>query len=161
MQLILTVGVQGAGKSTFCADRFLHTHVRLSRDLLGTDHRQRVLFHAALSVGARVVIDNTNPTPQVRARFVAPALACGYEVHGYFFAIERDLAIARNAERPADRRVPDVAILGTFAKLVPPGYGEGFAKIYRVHSRAPGAYDIELVPTGANEESQAKGETDG
>ena len=145
------IGVQGAGKSTFCLRRFAHSHLRLSRDLLGTANREMVLFHAALAVGARAVIDNTNPTRSARARFVGPARACGYEVIAYHVEASATDALARNAQREPARRVPDKAVLGTLAKLSPPTYDEGFSAIYRVRLGPDGAYDVALLPNSAEE----------
>jgi hypothetical protein len=48
MQLVLFVGVQASGKSTFFRQRFAETHLRLSLDVLRTRHREAILFNACL-----------------------------------------------------------------------------------------------------------------
>ncbi len=126
MELIVLVGLQGAGKSTFCSERLHGTHLRLCRDVLGTENRMLVLFHAALAVSAPIVLDNTNPTARARARFLAAARAAGYRTQCYYFDVAADEAIARNAVREGKARVPDVAILGTAAKMELPSPTEGF-----------------------------------
>jgi predicted kinase len=63
MQAILLVGLQGSGKSTFWAQRFRDTHVRLNLDMLNTRARFDVLRHACLAAKQRFVVDNTNVTP--------------------------------------------------------------------------------------------------
>jgi hypothetical protein len=39
VEAVIYIGLQGAGKSTFCRERLFHTHVRLSLDMLKTRHR--------------------------------------------------------------------------------------------------------------------------
>jgi predicted kinase len=70
METVLLIGIQGAGKSTFYLQRFFHTHVRLSLDLLRTRHRERTLLEACLGAGQPLVVDNTNVTAAERARYI-------------------------------------------------------------------------------------------
>jgi predicted kinase len=133
-ELILTIGIQAAGKSTWCREHLWHTHMRLNRDLLRTAHREDVLFHAGLAVGASMVIDNTNVTAKARARYIRAALAADYIVAAAYFPIAPDEALKRNASRPGKQRVPDRAILGTLAKLEPPTPDEGFTCIQTIEA---------------------------
>ncbi len=145
MELAILVGIQGSGKSTFCSRTLQHTHLRLCRDVLITDNRLMVLFHAALAVSASVVIDNTNPSVRTRARFIRAAKAAGYSVVGYYFPTQVEVAIARNAARDCERRVPEKAILGTAAKLRPPTLDEGFDVLWRVEPMDDG---FDILPLG-------------
>ena len=43
---VILMGIPGAGKSNFFKARFVDTHVRINRDMLGTAHRQRALSSA-------------------------------------------------------------------------------------------------------------------
>ncbi len=86
MEAIIFTGIQGSGKSTFCRERFFHTHVRLSMDMLRTRHREAILLRACLDGKQPFVVDNTNPTAAERARYVTPARAAGFRVVGYYFA---------------------------------------------------------------------------
>ena len=36
MQVVILIGIQGSGKSTFCRKRFFDTHVRINLDMLRT-----------------------------------------------------------------------------------------------------------------------------
>lgn len=132
MQLVVLVGVQASGKSTFYRERFAATHAHVSLDLLETRHREAARFREHLEAGMKIVIDNTSPTPLDRARFVPPALERGYEAHAYFFQTELEDALARNRLREGKARVPDMAVLGTHKKLVAPAREEGFAKLFVV-----------------------------
>jgi len=83
-EAVIFVGVQGAGKSTFYRERFFDTHVRINLDMLRTRRREQLLFEACLEAGQSFVVDNTNPTPADRARYVAPARERGFRVIAYF-----------------------------------------------------------------------------
>ena len=79
MQLIVFIGVQAAGKSTFFKQNFVDTHIRINLDMLKTRHREQILFQACLEAKQPLVIDNTNPTPNDHARYVLPAKAAHFK----------------------------------------------------------------------------------
>jgi predicted kinase len=64
-ELVILVGLQASGKSTFFREQFAATHEHVSKDLLRNNRtrnrRQRELIEAALWAGRPVVVDNTNP----------------------------------------------------------------------------------------------------
>lgn len=49
MELIIFIGLQGTGKSTFYKHHFVDSHLRLNGDMLKTQHRETTLFHACLN----------------------------------------------------------------------------------------------------------------
>lgn len=128
----MLIGPPGAGKSTFYAQRFADTHLRLNRDMLRTNHRLDVLFHAALAVKQPLVLDNTHVHRRSRARFVGCCKATGMRMIAYWFDVPIEDAIARNLRRLGKAQVPEIAIRGMFAKLEPPTPAEGFDVIHRV-----------------------------
>lgn len=128
----MLIGPQGAGKSTFYAQRFADTHLRLNRDMLHTNHRLDVLFHAALAVRQPLVLDNTHARRESRARFVICCKAVGMRMIAYWFDVSVEDAIARNGRRQGKAQVPELAIRGLLAKLEPPTPDEGFDEIHRV-----------------------------
>jgi predicted kinase len=132
MQLVLLVGLQGSGKSSFCRERFYASHLRLSLDVLKTRHRERVLFDACLRAKQPVVLDNTNPTRADRERYLAPARAAGFELVGYYFRSVVAECMARNDAREGSERVPARGVLGTAARLELPALDEGFDRLYYV-----------------------------
>jgi len=143
MEVVLFIGVQATGKSSFYHDRFRDTHLRLNLDMLRTRRRERLLFDACLAARQPVVIDNTNPTPDDRARYIVPAKEGGIAVVGYFFRSRVADALARNAARPDVQRVPEKGVLGTASRLVLPRYTEGFDRLYFVSIAADG---FEVAP---------------
>lgn len=143
MQLVVFCGIQATGKSTFYQQRFFHSHVRLSLDLLRTRHREQRLLQVCLETQMRCVVDNTNPTRAERATYLAPARAAGFGVVGYFFQSVAAEALVRNLQRPAERRIPDKGIRATRNRLEIPSRAEGFDQLYFV--RLLGNQEFELT----------------
>ncbi len=79
-----------------------------------------------------------------RAPLIAAARAAGFRVIACFFPPDVPQALLRNAGRSGKARVPDQAIHGTAAKLVPPRSDEGFDAVYVVHG-APDGYSLEEI----------------
>ena len=46
MQLIIFMGLQASGKSTFYREKFIDTHIRLNLDMLKTRHREQILVRS-------------------------------------------------------------------------------------------------------------------
>ena len=130
---MIFVGLQGSGKTTCYHNNFAATHVHVSKDLMknvrNRDLRQREQIHKALTEGRSVVVDNTNPTPAVRAPLIELGRALGARVIAQYFPVEVKVAVERNRLREGKARVPDVAIYVTSKKIVPPSMEEGFDEV--------------------------------
>jgi predicted kinase len=100
--------------------------------MLKTRHREQLLFEACLASKQSFVVDNTNPLPADRARYVAAARAAGFRVVAYFFATPLREALRRNNLRKLKQKVPAIAVAGTFKTLQPPTPQEGFDEIHNV-----------------------------
>lgn len=142
-ELVIFCGIQATGKSTFYCQRFLHTHVRLSLDVVRTRHRERALLRACLECGQSVVVDNTSPTPAERAVYIEAGKAAGFVVVGYYFQSQVAAALARNAGREEARRVPERGVRGTAARLVPPALAEGYGALHYVRMDGEGGFVVE------------------
>jgi predicted kinase len=125
MEAVLFIGVQGSGKTTFYRERFLDTHVRISRDMLKTPQRERVLLSACLAAEQSFVVDNTNALASRRAEIIAAARAAGFRVVGYEFRTTLGDALRRNARRPGGG-VPRAGVAATFKRMQRPRPAEGF-----------------------------------
>jgi predicted kinase len=130
MEAIIFIGIQGAGKSTFFRERFFNTHVRINLDMLRTRQKEEKLFHACLERGQSFVIDNTNPLPADRQRYLQPARAKGFRTIAYFFQTTLRDAMQRNSLRPGKQKVPAPAVAATFKKIAAPTLEEGFDEIH-------------------------------
>src|SRR3954469_4925892 len=143
MEAIVLCGVQGSGKSTFYRDRFLETHVRVSMDLLRTRSREAAFVKLCLDTRQRFVVDNTNPTPAERRRYVEPARAAGFRGVGYLVEVDEVQALARNRERDGARRVPPAGLAGPARRLVRPTAQGGFDELWHAPPAADGGWGVE------------------
>ncbi len=143
MEMIVFVGGQGAGKSTFFRENFFHTHVRVNLDMLRTRNRENLLIEACIHMQQRFVIDNTNPTVKDRQRYFDMVRDANIKVIGYFFDATLDELLLRNAQRKGKQRVPDIGVRGTFKKLESPTREEGFDELFLVRTTSDGSFEIE------------------
>ena len=89
MQAVIFTGIQGSGKTSFYAERFLKTHLRISLDMLKTRNKERQFMALCLATGQKFVVDNTNPTVAERKKYIEAAKEARFEVVGYFLNILR------------------------------------------------------------------------
>jgi len=66
MEAIIFCGFQVSGKTTFYAQHFLKTHLRISLDQLHTRNKENKLLEYCLLYGQRFIVDNTNPQEKKR-----------------------------------------------------------------------------------------------
>lgn len=132
-ELVIFIGLPAAGKSTYYRQHFAATHVHVSKDLMPKTKRSDAVMmteiEAALAAGKSVVVDNTNPSIEVRAPLIALGRRYGARIIALYFEVEAKTALARNRAREGVARVPDVAIFATRKKLVPPAIEEGFDEV--------------------------------
>ena len=142
MQAIIFVGIQASGKTSFYRQHFFDTHVRINLDMLRTRRREQLIFNACLAAQQPFVIDNTNPLPPDRARYIAPARDAGFRLLAYFFETSLQDAFRRNNQRAAKQKIPVPAIAATLRKLQPPTPEEGFDEIHKVTISSEGAFIV-------------------
>lgn len=134
MEALILCGLPGSGKSTFCRERLYNTHIRLSLDMLRTRHREKLLLEAMLAAKQPFVIDNTNPAPADRARYIIPAKAAGFRVGIYYFAVPFQIASARNLQRNAKAVVPEKGMAAMRNTMTLPTWQEGADALFTVFS---------------------------
>ncbi len=156
MELVILVGLQASGKSTFFRERFAATHEHVSKDLFrnnkNRNRRQAQLIEAALKEDSPVVVDNTSPTLEDRRALIELGRELGAKIVGYFFEPDVRRCIERNRLRPGRERVPDVAIYATARKLVPPSYSEGFDRLFHVRTTDDPSFEVRAYADGASAE---------
>ncbi len=148
--VVLAIGLPGSGKSTWFKR---HNVVPLSSDmvrsLLFDDVREQrfqdlVFSNLRSMLKARLIakrpmnyVDATNLTPQERQHWIKLAKDYQYEVHAVFFDVPLEVCIERHQRR--DRVVPEDVMRRMAAKLKPPTFEEGIAKItvVRVKKKEP------------------------
>lgn len=145
MEMILFIGAQGSGKSTFFNERFRDTHLRINLDMLRTRHREGGLIDACFAFKQPFVVDNTNPTRELRERYLKKAREAKFATFAYVFDIHVEDLLARNAQRTGKARVPERAIHATLRQLQPPSRAEGFDAIHKVRVRSDGEFVVEEI----------------
>ena len=130
--IVILMGLQGSGKSTFYKTFLEGEFVRVNLDTLRTRHREDLLIEKCLENGDSFAIDNTNPTRLERKKYIDIAKSHGYRTVGYFHESKIRDCMARNALREGRARVPEIAIAATSNKLEIPSYDEGFDELYFV-----------------------------
>jgi predicted kinase len=138
--VVLAIGLPGSGKSSWFKR---HNLSPLSSDMVRTllfdDVREQryqdlVFSNLRSMLKARLIakrpmnyVDATNLTPHERQHWIKLAKDYGYEVHAVFFDVPLEVCIERHQRR--DRVVPEDVMRRMAAKLKPPTFEEGFAKI--------------------------------
>jgi predicted ABC-type ATPase len=103
--------------------------VHVNLDTLKTRRKEAVLLRECFDDHKPFVVDNTNPTRELRQRYIEPAKSAGWRVLGYYFAIDIDVALKRNAKRTGRQRVPDGVIRAIHDSLELPALDEGFDRM--------------------------------
>jgi len=85
MEMVLFIGIQATGKSSFYLERFFRTHIRISGDMLKTKRRKELLVRACLEGKTPFVVDKMNLTRANRAAYIGPAKEAGFRICGYVF----------------------------------------------------------------------------
>ena len=133
LTMIIFIGIPASGKTTFYHQHFSEDYVHINLDTLHTRNKERLALEAAFTGGKCIVIDNTNPTAEERAKYIKPAKMHQYRVEGYFFQSKVSDCIERNEKRKGKAKVPNIAIAATSNRLEMPSYEEGFDALFFVH----------------------------
>jgi predicted kinase len=135
MEVIIFIGLQASGKSTFFRQKFATTHEHISKDLMprkGKEQRQQQLIETALQAGKSIVVDNTNPRQLDRAGIIQQGKQYQATIIGYYFSSVVEECMQRNLHREGKALVPDVGFYSTVKKLEQPDYTEGFDRLFYV-----------------------------
>nr|WP_042194421.1 ATP-binding protein [Kibdelosporangium sp. MJ126-NF4]CEL21308.1 polynucleotide kinase 3-phosphatase-like [Kibdelosporangium sp. MJ126-NF4]CTQ96125.1 polynucleotide kinase 3-phosphatase-like [Kibdelosporangium sp. MJ126-NF4] len=144
MEVAILIGLQASGKTTFYRRHLAKTHDHVSKDNFPNarkpQKRQLRLIEEALSEGRGVAVDNTNPAPAEWAPLIATARAFAATVTAYWFPVDVEASIARNAARA--NPVPDVGLFTTLGRLRRPTLSDGFDKVYSVTFDDTGEFTV-------------------
>ena len=140
MQLIITVGLPGSGKSTYLSRLGVNalSSDEIRRLIADNPHDQtmnarifsviRYLIRQRIQAGRSVTyVDATHLTLWEREPYVKLARRFGCKLQALFFDVPVEICIARNQAR--ERVVPEEAIRKMAQQMIPPSLEEGFAEI--------------------------------
>uniref|UniRef100_A0A7N8WTS6 Polynucleotide kinase 3'-phosphatase n=1 Tax=Mastacembelus armatus TaxID=205130 RepID=A0A7N8WTS6_9TELE len=112
-EVIVAVGFPAAGKSTFFHTHIIpHGYVYVNRDTLGSWQNCVSACKRALEDGHSIAVDNTNPDPESRKRYVDVAKAAGVPCRCFRFSASLEQAKKH---------------------FVAPALSEGFSEILQIH----------------------------
>lgn len=132
MEVVILIGIQASGKSTFYKRNFFKSHMHINLDMLKTRNRENIFIDACIRAKQSFVVDNTNPLIEDRKKYINQAKEVGFKVIGYYFKSNINDSVKRNGSRCGKECIPSKAIAATYNKLVIPTYEEGFDKLYYV-----------------------------
>ncbi|MBL8901197.1 MAG: ATP-binding protein [Planctomycetes bacterium] len=142
MEAVLLIGIPASGKSSFYAERFASTHLRINLDMLRTRHREKELVATCLRLRQPFVVDDTNASRVERTGHILAARAAGFRVVGYYLSSKLEECLLRNAARAGVARIPEKGVLAAAGRLELPELAEGFDALHFVRL-ADGAFVVE------------------
>ncbi|XP_038237498.1 bifunctional polynucleotide phosphatase/kinase isoform X2 [Dermochelys coriacea] len=137
-ELVVAVGFPAAGKSTFLKSQLVPAgYAYANRDTLGSWQKCVALVALALREGKSAAVDNTNPDPESRRRYIECAQDAGVPCRCFLFTATLEQAKHNNRFRDLTATghvsVTDIVLNSYKSKFVEPSLSEGFAQILRVH----------------------------
>lgn len=122
-EVVLFVGAPGSNKSTLYNQKY-SDYVHVSKDIQKT--KEMSIYMSALKNNQNIVVDDTNPTKDVRSTFIDPAKKLGYNVTILYF-----VKAGHNYNDKRAKKVPDLVYYIFFKKLEVPTEEEG--NVYLVY----------------------------
>eukprot|EP00732_Lithocolla_globosa_P004651 Lithocolla_globosa_v1_NODE_4396_length_1446_cov_2.690870.p1 type:complete len:440 gc:universal NODE_4396_length_1446_cov_2.690870:1331-12(-) len=138
-EMVVFVGFPAAGKSTFAKRYFVsQDYVHVNRDTLKTPKKCHDAARAGLKSGKSVVVDNTNPTKDGRADYIAIAQEHGVPCRCFRFTTEENVAKHLNYFREKitegdSPHVPRVGYAMYKKSFVEPVRSEGFSEVKEIN----------------------------
>ena len=136
-EVVVFVGFPAAGKTTFYKTVMEpEGYIHINRDILGSWQRCVNQCEQHLRQGKRVVIDNTNPDPESRNRYISCGSRNGVPVRCFHFMTTLSQSKHNNKFRELTQnsktKVTDIAYNTFRSRFVEPSITEGFKEILQI-----------------------------
>ena len=139
LEMVICVGSPGSGKSTF-VKQFLSDYERINNDTLKSKENCIKACRLNLNEGKSVVVDNTNPSKEVRAIYLKVAKELKVKARCIFFDTPKETCVHNNKQRALNthrdhisKKVPIIALHVFFKNIVTPKASEGFERVIKVN----------------------------
>nr|WP_267877381.1 AAA family ATPase [Massilia mucilaginosa] len=97
-----------------------------------TRYREKKLLEICLDTDMPFVVDNTNPTREVRAKYIDLLKGSKFKIRCVYFRIDLERSLAWNRSRSGAALIPDVGIFDTHRRIELPTMAEGFDAMHYV-----------------------------
>ncbi len=126
-EVIMMVGMQGSGKSTFAKNKF-QNYTIISGDIYKTAER---MIKEANKYDTSIVFDSTNGTKEKRKYFIEYAKSKDLEVRCFWVDRSIDICIEQNKQREKEKdiHIPKIALYKYRKDFEEPDESEGFKLI--------------------------------
>lgn len=137
-EIILLVGFPGSGKSFVCREYLKPAGYEIiNRDTLSTQQKCIAAINTATSGGKSCAIDNTNPDPTTRKRYIEEAKRLKLLIRCFLFNASYEQAKHNNKFREltddSHAKISDMVFNVYKSKYVEPSVKEGFDEVIRVN----------------------------
>lgn len=137
-EIILLVGFPGSGKSFVCHEYLKPAGYEIiNRDTLSTQQKCVAAINTAVSAQKSCVIDNTNPDPVSRKRYIEEAKRLKLPIRCFLFNASYEQAKHNNKFREltdtSHAKINDMVFNVYKNKYVEPNVKEGFDEVIRVN----------------------------
>jgi bifunctional polynucleotide phosphatase/kinase len=133
VEMVIFVGCPGAGKSTYFESVYKPAgYAHINRDSLGSHDACLQQCRESFARQSSVVIDNTNPSPKARERYLSLARRLGIVPRVVWFPVGRTLAWKMNTHRSlttSRQLIPEGAYSAYFRQFAVPSTAEGLQRI--------------------------------
>jgi DNA 3'-phosphatase len=130
LEMIIMVGPPSSGKSTFAKAQF-SAYTYINMDTLGNTPKCIRMATAAIKSKLSLVIDNTNPSAEVRKRYLSLLVGTNYTCKCIYMNVDIDLAKHLNKYRLqyTGKNIPQIAYGKYQSQFEYPKLSEGFSEI--------------------------------
>jgi bifunctional polynucleotide phosphatase/kinase len=140
-ELIIMVGYPGSGKSTFVSKNLIKNNFEsINQDKLGSKKKCLYMCEKLMKEGLNIVIDNTNPSSEIRKLYIDLGKQYNYNVRCFIMNVNEEHAKHNNLFRflyKNKKKVPELVYRIYNKNYKVPELSEGFKDIVNINADVP------------------------